>query len=228
MVTPRRQVVVVTQRAVEDRRHGAVGQVVLARRVAEPRAHRRQLGEAGVALVVERTVGAHERRGRELVEHDDDDRASERRHDDVADVAGRSTGDQLRRRAEEEERTEEEQVGRRRGTTRTAACRACGARARPRRRRPAAPTPPRGRSGRAPTCAAAASPNAVAKAVTTTANTIVPSLAVDQRWRAPWRRCRRAAGPARSAARTTRSGPGCSCRRRRTPGSVRTGRATAG
>ena len=107
----RRQVVGVGDRPVEQCRHRAVGEVVLARRVAVPRADRRQLGEAGVALVVQRAVAAHDRGRRQLVEHHEHDRPSRSGHVDVADVDRGGAGDELRRRAEEQERGEEEDVG---------------------------------------------------------------------------------------------------------------------
>ena len=111
MVGVRRQVVGVGERAVEERRHRTMGEVVLAGGVAEPRADGCQLGEPGVALGVQAAVGAHDRRRRQLVEDEEHDRSRRRGDVDVADVAGRGARHQLGRRAEEQERGEEEQVG---------------------------------------------------------------------------------------------------------------------
>ena len=127
---------------------------------------------------VERAVGAHERRGRQLVEHDDDDRARSAGTVDVTHVAGGTTGDQLRRRAEEEERAEEEQV--RDGEVGDEQLRA------PRAEHEhghadadaAAPTRATRMIWSSPNVRSRASPNAVARAATTTTNTIVPAAPV--------------------------------------------------
>ena len=111
MVGVRGQQAVLGDPTVEHRGHGPMGEVVLARRVAEPRTHRRQLSESGKPVTVDRAVWAHDRGGRELVEDEHDDRTADLRDGHVPDVVAPASGDQLRRRADEQEHGDERDVG---------------------------------------------------------------------------------------------------------------------
>ena len=85
-----------------------MGQVVRARRVAVPVAHRGQLGEARVPLRVDGPVGAHDRRRRELVENDPHDGPRGRGHVDLAPIGGPVTPDERGGRRGDEEQAEED------------------------------------------------------------------------------------------------------------------------
>ena len=164
------------RRAVEERRHGAVGEVVLAGGVAEPRADGRQLGEArGSArrssMPSARMIVAAGSSSSTMTTTG----PASARHVDVADVAGRAAGDQLGGRAEEQERCRRTTGWPRRGRRRAAGRPWSAARARRCRRRRAAPGGRRRRAGRPRSCAALRGRTPSPARPQTAMNTTVPT-----------------------------------------------------